>query len=72
MILRELTKSSEAPDAGPILTEIVGLRMLLHNILKPLIGGQKMTAETFDALAQHVKREKVQAAIELLAPNGGR
>ena len=72
VILRELTKSSETPDAGPILTEIVGLRMLLHNILKPLIGGQKMTPETFDALAQHVKREKVQAAIELLAPNGGR
>ena len=72
VILRELAKSSETPDAGPILTEIVGLRMLLHNVLKPLIVGQKMSSETFDALALHVRREKAQAAMELLATNGGR
>lgn len=71
LILRELTRSKEAPDAGPILTELVGLRMLLHNVLKPLMAGQKMSNETFDALMQHVRREKVQAAIELLARKGG-
>lgn len=68
----ELARAKASATPTPELIEIVGLRMLLHNVLKPLIGGQKMTPETFDALAQHVRREKVQAAVELLEPNGGR
>lgn len=72
-ILRaEIARAHASATPTPELSEIVGLRMLLHNVLKPLISGQKMTPETFDALTQHVRREKVQAAIELLAPNGGR
>ena len=72
-ILRaEIARAHASATPTPELSEIVGLRMLLHNVLKPLISGQKMTPETFDALAQHVRREKVQAAIELLIPNGGR
>ena len=68
VILRELTKSKEAPDAGPLLTELVGLRMLVYNVFKALMAGQKMSNETFDALMQHIRREKTQAAIELLTP----
>jgi hypothetical protein len=72
VILRELTKSKDAPDAGPLLTELVGLRMLVYNVFKALMAGQKMSNETFDALMQHIRREKTQAAIELLTPDGGR
>lgn len=72
-ILRaELARAQASTSPTPELTEIVGLRMLLHNVLKPLMAGQKMSNETFDALAQHVRREKVQAAIDLLTPSGGR
>lgn len=72
-ILRaELARVRASASPTPELTELVGLRMLLHNVLKALMSGQKMSNETFDALTQHVRREKVQAAVDLLAADGGR
>jgi hypothetical protein len=43
LILDELARDAGQQTAGAELTEIVGLRLLLTNILKPLMTGQKIT-----------------------------
>ena len=70
LILRELddTHSSDQPPAD--LTEIVGLRLLLTTLLKPLAIGQRMTEETFDAVITEVRRAKSHIAAELIKEQG--
>lgn len=72
LILREIYKASAEKAPDPMLTEIVGLRLLLHNVLKPLAAGQKLTSENFDALVLQVRRNKAQAASDLLQQEGVR
>jgi hypothetical protein len=59
VILRELSNSPN----DPLLEEVVGIRLLLVNVLRPLMGGQQMPAEAFDKLLEHIgtrKQEIVQ------------
>jgi len=72
LILRELERSSVTVQPPADLTEIVGLRMMLTTILKPLAVGQRMSEETFDAVITEVRRAKAQMAAELLEQKGGR
>jgi len=46
------------------LSEIVGLRLMLTNVLKPLATGQKLTPEVFDGIMTEVKKRKRAVAIE--------
>ena len=48
LILDELARDSGDPPVSPELVEIVGLRLMLTNLLKPLTTGQKITPEVFD------------------------
>ncbi|MBN9616024.1 MAG: hypothetical protein BGO25_10215 [Acidobacteriales bacterium 59-55] len=62
VILRELQTSSN----DPLLEEVVGIRLLLINVLRPLAGGQQIAAEAFDKLLEHVgtrKQEIVQKMV---------
>ena len=64
LILDELTRDSGAPTASPELSEIVGVRLMLTNLLKPLATGMKITPEVFDGIMVEVKKRKTALAIE--------
>ena len=64
LITRELRTSSTA-DA--VLAEILGVRLLLVNVLRPLASGQKMSAEAFDKLLDDIGTTKYELANKLVA-----
>lgn len=70
LILRELDKPSSAHEPPADLTEIVGLRLLLTTVLKPLATGQQMSEQTFDAIVLEVRRSKTGIAADLIAKTG--
>jgi hypothetical protein len=49
---------------SPELTEIIGLRLMLTNLLRPLATGQKLTPETFDGIVAEVKKHKRTLAVQ--------
>jgi hypothetical protein len=69
--LRDLTLRSlrsGANDAELIaLSEIVGVRLLLVNVLRSLGTGQRMTAEAFDKLVNEIGATKYDLAARLIA-----
>ena len=64
LILDELIRDSGAPTASPELSEIVGVRLMLTNLLKPLATGLKITPEVFDGIMVEVKKRKTALAVE--------
>jgi len=64
VILRELR--SESPH-DPSLAEILGVRLLLVNVLRPLAAGQSVSLETFDKLLDQISTLKHELAEKLLA-----
>jgi hypothetical protein len=64
LILAEMSTDLEDPLPEPGLTEIVGVRLMLTNLLKPLVTGQKLTPEMFDGVMAEVKKRKRAVAIE--------
>ena len=64
LILTELRRSDVLPTASPELREIVGIRLMLTNLLKPLTTGLKITPEVFDAIMVEVKKRKTALAVE--------
>ena len=63
-ILRELHGAS---DNDPSLAEILGIRLLLVNVLRPLAAGQSIQPEAFDKLLDEIGRAKYQFAEKLAA-----
>ena len=64
LILDELTRDSGELTPSAELSEIVGIRLMLMNVLKPLAAGQKLTPEVFDGIMTEVKKRKKSVAIE--------
>src|SRR5450631_129399 len=64
LILDELARESGEPPVSPELVEIIGLRLMLTNLLKPLTTGQKITPEVFDGTIAEVKKHKRRLAIK--------
>jgi hypothetical protein len=64
LILAEVQRSYGEPTASPELSELVGIRLMLTNVLKPLATGQKITPEVFDGIMVEVKKRKRAVAIE--------
>ena len=62
VILRELRKGSAS---DPSLAEILGVRLLLVNVLRPLAAGQKHTPEAFDRLLDEISDAKHNLAAKL-------
>ena len=62
VILRELC-GGLASD--PSLAEILGVRLLLVNVLRPLAAGQRLTSEAFDKLLDEISEAKHQLAGKL-------
>ena len=64
LILDELTRDSGEPTASAELSELVGIRLMLMNVLKPIAAGQKLAPEVFDGIMAEVKKRKKAVAIE--------
>ena len=62
VILREM-RGASASD--PSLAEILGVRLLLVNVLRPLAAGQRLTPEAFDKLLDEISDAKHQLAAKL-------
>lgn len=67
VILRE---AEEGPRSDPALAEILGVRLLLVNVLRPLASGELLTPEAFDKLLDEISDAKRQLAEKLAAPAG--
>ena len=67
VILRE---AGEGPTSDATLAEILGVRLLLVNVLRPLASGQLLAAESFDKLLDEISDAKHQLAAKLGAPAG--
>jgi hypothetical protein len=65
VILRELHGASVK---DPSLAEILGVRLLLVNVLRPLAAGQRLTPEAFDKLLDEISDAKHQLAAKLVTP----
>jgi hypothetical protein len=48
-----------------VLSEIVGVRLLLVNLLRPGDGHAAMTKESYEALLAEIKRVKKQVAMDI-------
>jgi hypothetical protein len=64
--LSELQRDGGEPTASTELSEIVGIRLILMNVLKPLATGQKLTPEVFDGIVAEAKKRKAGVAKSLL------
>lgn len=60
VVLAELQRASQDRDAA--LAEILGVRLLLVNILRPLAAGQKVSPEMFDKLLDEISTAKHELA----------
>jgi hypothetical protein len=62
VILREL---HTAPASDGSLAEILGVRLLLVNVLRPLAAGQQLAPEAFDKLLDDISKAKHELAGKL-------
>jgi len=67
VILKEMREKSAS---DPSLAEILGVRLLLVNVLRPLAAGQRLTPEAFDKLLDEISDAKHQLAKSLAASAG--
>jgi hypothetical protein len=64
LIMKEL-RTSSAADA--MLAEVLGVRLILVNVLRPLASGQKLSAEAFDKLLDDIGATKYELATKVVA-----
>ena len=57
--------ASDAESHDPALAEIVGVRLLLVNVLRPLAAGEKMAPEAFDKMLDQISEVKHELAAKL-------
>lgn len=68
LILTELDRTAANTTAhNPTLAEVLGIRLLLVNVLRPLAAGQKMTLEVFDKLLDEISTAKHELTRELVS-----
>jgi hypothetical protein len=66
LILAEIERDKAAATASPEMVEIVGLRLLLINLLRPAAIGQLMAEKRYDDLVAETRKRKVQVAQDTL------
>ena len=67
VILREVRRGS---TSDPSLAEILGVRLLLVNVLRPVAAGQRLAPEAFDKLLDEISNAKHQLAAKLASDAG--
>ena len=53
------------PSPDPSFAEVLGIRLLLVNVLRPLATGQKVSVETFDKLLDEISTAKHELAAKI-------
>ena len=66
LILDELARDAGVVAASTELTEIMGIRLMLTNLFRPLATGQKLTPEAFDNMLAEVKIRKYSVASDAM------
>jgi len=69
VILREIR---EGPAIDPSLAEILGVRLLLVNVLRPLAAGESLAPEAFDKLLDEISEAKHKLAARLATHSEGK
>lgn len=62
LIRDELAAGAGSSTASMELTEIMGIRLMLTNLFRPLATGQKLTPEAFDNMIAEIKKRKRSVA----------
>ena len=66
LIRDELARDGGTSAASTELTEIMGIRLMLTNLFRPLATGQKLTPEAFDNMVAEIKKRKRSVAEDAL------
>jgi hypothetical protein len=66
LILDELARDAGSVAASTELPEIMGIRLMLTNLFRPLATGQKLTPEAFDNMLAEVKKRKREVATDAM------
>ncbi len=66
LILEALAKAASTPEPSPELVEIIGLRLMLTNYLKPIAYGKTQTKEEVDVLSATIRDRKKPLAQEII------
>jgi CRISPR/Cas system-associated protein Csm6 len=70
--LREIEQDQTGLRPSAEMVEITACRLLVVNLLGPLIKGQVVTSEVFDGIVDMVKRQKVRVATDRLKDHEAR
>jgi predicted DNA-binding protein len=62
---REVILRGGSASDDPALAEIVGVRLLLVNVLRPLAAGEKLAPEAFDKMLDQISEVKHELAAKL-------
>jgi hypothetical protein len=66
LVLRELRGGSSKEIPDPLLSEIIGVRLLLVNLLKPQLNGEEpLTPEGFESMLTEIQKVKKQLALKV-------
>jgi len=60
-----ILRGGGAASDDPALAEIVGVRLLLVNVLRPLAAGEKLAPEAFDKMLDQISEVKHELAAKL-------
>jgi len=72
VLLAQLAPSSATLPEKAILTELLGLRMIVINLLRALGTGEPLTAEKTQTVIDWADREKTTTAVECLRDHTAR
>jgi hypothetical protein len=65
LALRAIEAKAGTGTEAVVLSEIVGVRLLLVNVLRSVVTGQKFTSEAFDKLLDEIGKTKHELAAKL-------
>ncbi|HLX84377.1 MAG TPA: ribbon-helix-helix protein, CopG family [Terriglobales bacterium] len=72
LVLREIEQDQTSLRPSAEMVEITACRLLVVNLLGPLLKGQVVTSEVFDGIVDMVKRQKVRVAMDRLKDHEAR
>ena len=72
LILDELKREEESAHPSAEMVEITSCRLLVLNLLRPLVLGEPMTKEAFDGLVDSIAKHKVRVARQRIEENRAR
>ena len=72
LVLREIEQDQTGLRPSAEMVEITACRLLVVNLVGPLLKGQVVTSEVFDGIVDMVKRQKVRVAIDRLKDHEAR